>query len=376
MDVPPRAGILRYFAELKDPRMERTREHELPDILAIAICAIICGADGWVQVEQFGNCKLKWFRTFLHLPNGIPSHDTFGRVFARLAPDAFERCFGRWVESLAPRGQRPLVAIDGKTLRHSFGRAAGVAAIHMVSAYCQDNQTILGQVACEAKTNEITALPKLLELLDLAGAIVTADALHCQTATARDIVDAKGDYILQVKDNQPQLHEDLKLLFDNGPGDDCRPVPYDFAEDVDAGHGRVETRRCWVASETAWLADRWPGIGSVACVERVRDTGEESSTTRHYYISSLKTPEAAEMLGWIRGHWSVENSLHWILDVQFREDDRCIRTGHAAENFSRLSRIALNLLKADKTKKVGIKTKRLCGGWDHNYLLHLFTQEH
>jgi len=376
MDVCPRAGILRYFAELKDPRMNRTRKHELPDMIAIAICALICGADGWTQVEQFARCKLKWFRTFLHLPNGIPSHDTFGRVFARLDPDAFERCFVRWVRSLAADDATPLVAIDGKTLRRSFDNAAGAEAIHMISAYCRDNQTVLGQVACEAKTNEITALPKLLDLLDLAGAVVTADAMHCQTDTAKRIVNAQGDYILQVKDNQPQLHEDLKLLFDSGLGNDCTSVPYEEAEDTDGGHGRVETRRCRVTHEAGWLADRWPGIGSVACVERTREVGRECTRTRHYYISSLPTPTAEQMLEHTRGHWSVENSLHWVLDVQFREDDRRIRTGHAAENFSRLSRIALNLLKADTTKKVGIQTKRLCAGWDHDYLLHLLTAEH
>jgi predicted transposase YbfD/YdcC len=374
MDVNRGAGIARFFDGLDDPRVDRTKRHELVDMIFIAICAVICGADGWVQVELFGNSKLKWFRTFMDLEHGIPSHDTFGRVFARLDPDQFEQCFCRWVASLAKVKGTRLVALDGKAIRRSLDRSADKAAIHMVSAWCETNQTVLAQLACDAKSNEITAMPKLLELLDLRGAVVTADAMHCQRKLAKQITDSGGDYILQVKDNQPQLHEDLTLLFAEGLGTGCQKVAYEEAEDVDAGHGRVETRRCWLARETGWLADRWAGIQSVACVQRTREIGEQVSTELHYYISSLGRTSAREFLTMARQHWGVENGLHWVLDVQFREDDRRIRTGHGAENFSRLSRIALNLLKADKTKKVGIKTKRLGAGWDHDYLLHLLTQ--
>jgi len=371
MDVDRCGGIARYFKSLEDPRMNRTRKHELHDILTVAFCAVLCGAEGWVQVEQFGKARLNWFRTFLALENGIASHDTFGRVFAKLDPDNFERCFGQWTLALAALPGRRLVATDGKTLRRSFDHTSEKAAIHMVSAWCETNQTVLGQVTCAAKSNEITALPKLLELLDLRGAVVTADAMHCQRATAKKIVAAEGDYILQVKDNQPQLHEDLQLLFDQGIRDDCQGVACEFAEQVNGGHGRVETRRCWLMRETAWLAKKWAGIGSVACLERVRETREETTTTRHYYISSLGETSAADFLGMTRRHWGVENGLHWVLDVQFREDERRIRKGHGAENFSRLTRMALNILRADKTRKVGIATKRLCAGWDQNYLLHL-----
>jgi predicted transposase YbfD/YdcC len=374
MDGDRCAGIARYFSDLDDPRMNRTKRHDLSDMIFIAICATICGADGWVQVELFGNSKIKWFKTFLSLPNGIPSHDTFGRVFARLDPDQFERCFCRWIAALADRKPGRLVALDGKSLRRSLDRASGQAAIHMVSAWCQSNQLVLGQLACDAKSNEITALPALLELLDLRGAVVTADAMHCQRNLAQQVVDAGGDYLLQVKDNQPQLHQDLKLLFAEGVGEECQHVACETAEQVDAGHGRVETRRCWLARETAWLSDRWAGIASVACVERTREVDGAVSTELHYYISSLSQTDAGSLLQMTRQHWGIENELHWVLDVQFREDERRIRQGYGAENYSRLSRIALNLLKADTTLKVGIKSKRLNAGWDHDYLLHLLTQ--
>jgi len=376
MDGDRCAGIARYFNDLEDPRVDRTKRHSLTDMIFIAICAVICGADGWVQIELFGNGKLKWFRTFMDLEHGIPSHDTFGRVFAALDPDQFERCFRRWIAALADRKRGRLVALDGKAIRRSLDKAAGKAAIHMVSAWCQSNQLVLGQVACDAKSNEITAMPALLELLDLRGAVVTADAMHCQRDLAKRVVKAGGDYILHVKDNQPQLHEDLKLLFAEGLGHDCRHVAFDTAEHTDAGHGRVETRRCWLVREAGWLSDRWEGIQSVGCVERTREVEGKVSTELHYYISSLGETSAEDFLAKTRQHWSVENGLHWVLDVQFREDDRRIRTGYGAENYSRLSRIALNLLKADRTLKVGIKSKRLNAGWDHDYLLHLLTQNH
>ncbi len=375
MDGGRCAGIARFFDDLEDPRVNRTKQHDLTDMIFIAICAVICGADGWVQVELFGNSKLKWFRTFLDLPNGIPSHDTFGRVFSRLDPDQFERCFCRWIQALAQAKPGRLVALDGKSIRRSLDQAAGQAAIHMISAWSQSNQLVLGQVACCAKSNEITTMPALLELLDLRGAVVTADAMHCQRDLAKRIVEAGGDYILQVKDNQPHLHEELKLLFAEGLGDGCQHVPYESAENLDAGHGRIETRRCWLVRQTKWLSDRWAGIQSVACVERTRDVDGKISTELHYYISSLAQTSPEAFLTKTRQHWSVENQLHWVLDVQFREDDRRIRKGYGAENYSRLSRIALNLLKADKTLKVGIKSKRLNAGWDHNYLLHLLTQK-
>lgn len=377
MDVEATRGPLRFFDDLEDPRIDRTKRHSLPDMILIAICAVICGADGWAQVEQFGQAKLKWFRTFLDLPNGIPSHDTFGRVFARLDPQAFEACFLKWVRALADRCEGMLVAIDGKTLRGSLDRAGKRSALHMINAWCGANHLVLGQLATEAKSNESTAIPRLLELLDLTGAVVSIDAMGCQKRIAGEIVAQGADYILQVKGNQPELQENVALLFEEGIRDDCQGVPYAYAESVDGGHGRVETRRVWTSSAVQGLADPtdWAKLRSVVCVEAIREIGDQRTCERRYYISSLDGRDAERMSRLIRGHWGVENQLHWSLDVNFAEDACRVRTGHAAENFGRLRRIAHNLLKNEISKKVGIKTKRLCCGWDHNYLLKVLTSD-
>lgn len=376
MDVGARAGVLRSFATLPDPRMKRTRKHELLDLITIAICGVICGADGWAQIAEFGRAKRKWFVTFLPLPNGIPSHDTFGRVFARLDPVAFERCFLDWMTRLAKRPFGRLVAIDGKTLRGSFDTAAERSPLHLVSAWCEQNQTVLGQWATAAKSNEITAIPELLELLDLEGAVVTTDALGCQTAIAEKIISRNADYVLQVKGNQPKLEAELQALFDECLRADPYAVPSVMFEEVDKGHGRVETRRCWMTTRIDTLPGRenWASLASAVCVESIRRSGAREQRERRYYISSIDALDAQRMLERVRGHWGVENGLHWCLDVCFDEDRRRIRQGHAAENFSRLSRIALNLLKQERTNKHGLKTKRLRCGWDHDYLLTVLTQ--
>jgi predicted transposase YbfD/YdcC len=376
MDSLAPRGLLRYFAELPDPRMNRTKRHLLGDILTITICAVICGAEGWVQVAQFGRCKMKWFKTFLPLPNGIASHDTFGRVFAKLDPTAFEACFLKWIADLATASEGRLIAIDGKTVRRSLDVANGRAAIHMVSAWCAANHLVLGQVATDAKSNEITAIPELLKLLDLAGAVVTIDAIGCQKKIAAQIADQGGDYLLQLKGNQGGLHDETALLFDQCLRDDCLGIPYTTAATTNGGHGRVEQRRIWVTSEAGWFAERgkWKNLRSLARVESRRTVNGKTSVEYRYYISSLTAEDPARMLALIRGHWGIENSLHWSLDIAFREDDCRIRRGHAAENFSRLNRIALNLLKSETQQKVGIKTKRLVAGWDHDYLLSVLTQ--
>jgi predicted transposase YbfD/YdcC len=380
MDVNAPRGLLRFFADMEDPRSPQGRRHELLDMIVIAICAVICGAEGWQGVALFGVSHEPWLATFLRLPHGIPAHDTFGRVFARLAPEVFEQRFVAWVRHLADASAGRLIAIDGKTLRRSFDAAAEKAALHMVSAWCESNQTVLGQVVTSAKSNEITAIPKLLELLDLDGAVVTTDALGCQKTIAEKIIAGGADYILQVKGNQPNLEHELEKLFAECRRKDPAAVAHTYAEEVDKGHGRIETRRCWMTTDVRWLPGgaAWPNLGSFACVEAIRRVGPKRTTERRYYISSVEKCDAARMLQRIRGHWGIENRLHWRLDVTFGEDQRRIRRGHAAENFARLSRIALNLLKTAPAKfpqARSIRARRQLAGWDHDYLLTLLTQE-
>jgi predicted transposase YbfD/YdcC len=376
MDVQAPHGLLRAFCKLPDPRMDRTKRHHLQDIVTIAICAVICGADGWTQVALFGRSKIKWFKTFLTLPNGIPSHDTFGRVFARLDPVAFEKCFLKWITALATTSRGRLIAIDGKTIRRSLDAANSKAAIHMVSAWCKANHMVLGQLATDAKSNEITAIPRLVKLLDLDGAVVTIDAAGCQKKIARQIVTQGGDYILQLKGNQGGLYDETVMLFDQCLTDDCCGIEYHTASSTNGGHGRIEQRCIWATSKVGWFAERskWKNLRSLIRVEAKRTVNGKTSREYRYYISSLPANEPEKLLNYIRGHWSVENNLHWCLDISFGDDDRRIRKGHAAENFSRLARIALNLLKAETTCKVGIKSKRLRCGWDHNYLLKVLTK--
>jgi predicted transposase YbfD/YdcC len=359
-------------------------------MLVIAVLAVICGADGWAQVELFGRRMAKWLSTFLDLPGGIPSHDTFGRVFARLDPDAFERCFLAWMNALVEVTGGRLVSIDGKSLRKSFEHAwdkSGMA--HLVSAFVNQggNRLVFAQLAVEDKSNEISAIPKLLALLDLNGAVVTIDAIGCQRQIAGQIIRAGGDYVLAAKENQPVLHQKVKSLLDDLVLDHAKGVAQvrvGYHEQHGQAHGRLETRRVWVSDQVQWLGpellELWPGLasGSVVVVERIRqDLGDFSgkvTSERHYYISSLGGLNAGRMGQAIRGHWAVENNLHWQLDVSFGEDDRRLRKGHGAEIFSRLCRIALNLLKQDTTAKGGIHSKRLQAGWDSDYLIQLISQ--
>lgn len=383
MDAPAAGGLLRFFTDLPDPRAANV-VHRLHDVLVIAICAVICGADGWAEVEVFGRSKLGWFRTFLDLPGGIPSHDTFGRVFARLSPDAFERCFTAWVSAVARVSGGRLISIDGKAIRRSFEHAwdkSGMA--HLVSAFVDANRMVFAQAAVAEKSNEVEAIRRLLALLDLSGATVTTDAAGCQRDVARRIVEGGGDYVLAVKENQPTLHAKVKALLDEAILGAFAGMGHGYAEQADGDHGRVETRRAWVSDEVRWLGGellrQWPGLagGSVAAVESVRqDLGDPSGRVtieRRYFISSLGGTDAAAFAAAVRGHWSVENKLHWQLDVSFREDERRIRKGHGAENYSRLCRLALNLLKRDQSVKIGVHGKRLKAGWDEHYLLRLLT---
>ena len=377
MDGQATASLLRFFKDIADPRGKNII-HKLHDILVIAICAVICGADGWVEVEEFGQSKQSWFKRFLDLPAGIPSHDTFGRVFARLEPDAFEKCFTAWISAVAGGSGGKLLAIDGKSIRRSFEHGwdkSGMA--HLVSAFVSENQMVFSQVAVEGKGNEIAAISRLLNMLDLADATVSIDAIGCQRAIAAQIAQRQGRYVLAVKENQPSLHARLKALLDEAILDDFAGMKHGYFEQTDGDHGRIEVRRAWVSDQVQHLGELmkdWPSLASVGVVESQRQVvGGKTSTERRYFISSQGGTDARRFGQSVRGHWSIENQLHWSLDMSFREDERRVRKGHGAENFSRLCRLALNLLKRDKSVKIGLHGKRLKAGWDEHYLLRLLT---
>ena len=364
-------SIVKHFKSLQDPRGKAGKRHALSAMLTVGICAVICGAQGWTDVEEFGVSRLGWFKTFLDLPHGIPSHDTFGRVLAVLKPKAFERCFMRWVKSLVQASGGRLIAVDGKTLRRSFDQAAGKAAIHMVSAFASANHLVFGQIKAAAKSNEITAIPKLLKLLDIQGAVVTIDAMGCQRAIAQQIITQEGDYVLALKENQGTLYAKTKILLDEAIAQNFKGISGDCHKETCKGHGRIEVRTCWSTGEVHWLKDigHWPGLKSVLAVERRRSIEGKVTLERRYFISSLHGEDATRLAEAVRGHWGVENPLHWVLDVNFNEDQSRVRKGHAAENLSRLRRIALNMLQRENSGKRSIRLKRLKAGSDHDYLL-------
>jgi predicted transposase YbfD/YdcC len=380
MDADLSRGPLGCFESLEDPRMDRTKRHELSDIIAITLLATLAGAEGWVQVALYGQTNRDWLKTFLKLHNGIPAHDTFGRVFGLLDPDAFEKCLLNWITSLVTVSDCGLLHIDGKSLRRSFDDAGKKTAVHMVSVWASKVQCALAQVAARNKdknANEITTIPQVLDLIVLSGAVVTIDAIGCQKAIAQKIVDEGGHYVLAVKDNQKQLHADVKLLFDEAIARNFDGMGYDHhRQEIEADHGRIETRQVWITRDVDWLRERgeWPGLRSVVCVESTRQVpGKAPATQRRYYITDLDHRErgrdAAFFAQVIRSHWSIENQLHWHLDVSFDEDGCRVRQGYAAENLSRIRRTALNLLKQETSLKVGIATKRLRAAWDRDYLL-------
>ena len=362
-----------YFENLEDPRVERSKRHSLLDIITIAICAVICGADSWVYVEMFGKSKEEWFRTFLDLPNGIPSHDTFGEVFSRLDPLRFQESFMEWSQGVAHLLPGEVVAIDGKTARRSHDTRAGKGALHLVSAWASANTLTLGQVKTEEKSNEITAIPRLLQLLELNGCIVTIDAMGCQKEIAQSILEQGADYVLAVKQNQGRLHEDLRDLFEEAEATGFEGVPHAYAATLNKGHGRLERRECWAITDPDCLdylstGKEWPGLCSVVKVVGRREAETGVTVQPRYFISSLDL-SAAEMLATVRAHWSIENSLHWSLDVTFREDDCRVRKDHGPQNFATLRNISHNMLKRETSLKVGIQGKRLQAGWREDYLL-------
>jgi predicted transposase YbfD/YdcC len=365
-------AIWTHFESLKDPRVERTRRHKLMDIVVISVLAVICYADGWSDIHDFGKAREAWLRRFLELPNGIPCDDTFRRVFAALDPGQFQACFVSWVQSLVGATDGKLVAVDGKTVRHSFAGEEGKGPLHLVSAWVGENQAVLGQLATDSKSNEITAIPQLLELLDLRGATVTIDAMGCQKAIAEKIIDAGADYILALKDNHPTLHQEVVQFFEAAQAEAFRDTRCDQDETVDGGHGRIELRRVFASDDIDWLADKpcWKGLRSVVMVESERSLGDKTSFERRYYLSSLPA-EAAHLGERIRGHWGIENQLHWVLDMAFDEDRSRIRRGHGPDNFALLRKIALILLKQEKTLRRGVEAKRKRAAWDHDYVLRV-----
>lgn len=377
MSKNPLETITEHFGSVQDPRIERSKEHKLIDIISISICAVICGAEGWVDIENFGKSKLAWLKTFLELPNGIPSHDTFGRVFSLIAPEEFQESFHSWVQSIHELTNGQIVAIDGKQLRGSKDSFLGKRAIYMVSAWAEANELVLGQRKVDAKSNEITAIPELLKILDISGCIVTIDAIGTQTKIAKAIIDSGADYLLSVKENQGHLYEDIAWLFEYDQRNKFKHGSYDHAKTVNKGHGRIEIRECWSISDPEYLqslkgVSKWKGLRSIAMVTATRMTDKKTTVKNRYYISSLPS-KVEQLLHVARRHWSIENELHWVLDVALKEDHSRIRKEYAPENFAVLRQLAVSLLKQEKTAKGGIHAKQLQAAWNEDYLLKVLS---
>ncbi len=371
MDRIPGVPIRDHCANLTDPRRANAR-HRLLDILIIAICAVLCGAEGWEDIEAYGQAQVEWFAQLLDLPHGIPSHDTFRRVLARLDPDAFTPCFLTWTQALSERSEGEIVAIDGKTLRRSFDRAASKAAIHMVRAWAHPNRLVLGQLKVEDTSNEITAIPQLLALLDLRGCLVTIDAMGCQKDIAHAIIAQDADDVLALQANHTALYEDVTLFLQDIKATPRGPLAYQCEETVDADHGRLDIRTYWITSDIEWLGAKasWARLQSVGMVESRRAVGDHIAVETRVYLTSLAC-DVTQFAKAVREHWGVENALHWVLDVSFRADECRIRKEKGAQNFAVLRHIALNLLQRESGHKRGIKARRKRAGWDRQYLIQV-----
>ena len=377
MSKKPLEMIEAHFSKINDPRINRTKEHNLIDILTIALCAVICGAEGWVDIENFGNNKIIWLKTFLELPNGIPSHDTFGRVFSLIDAQEFQTAFYEWVLAVNEIIQGQIISLDGKCLRGSDDKRLGKRAIYMVSAWAESNHLVLGQRKVDEKSNEITAIPELLKILAISGCIITIDAMGTQTQIAKTIIEAHADYVLSVKENQGHLFEDISVLFAVDQADDFKYASFEYTKTVSKGHGRIDIRECWSTSKPAYLClirgvERWVGLQSIAMVICTRIIGEKETKEVRYFITSLPS-NAERILYAVRKHWGIENELHWTLDVALNEDHSRVRKDQAPENFAVLRHMALNLLKQEKTAKGGIHAKQLQAAWNEDYLLKILA---
>jgi predicted transposase YbfD/YdcC len=377
MNDQPLSSISACFSDLHDPRVTGRCNYPLMEIITIAICAVIAGADGWTEIEIFGKRKEAWLRRFLALENGIPSHDTFGDVFRMLNAEAFQRSFTRWIEAVFTVTQGQVIAIDGKTVRRSHDRTIGRDAIHMVSAWASANGITLGQRKVDAKSNEITAIPELLELLNVTGCIVTIDAMGCQKKIAQKIRDEKADYVLSLKENQGKFLQDVQDWFAHADQVEFAGMQHDYHETVNKGHGRIEIRRCWTVSDPLAFDyirhyEGWADLQTIVRVQRERHMGDKIERETSYYISSLPS-KASVILNAVRSHWGIENSLHWVLDVVFGEDASRIRKDNSSQNFGVLRKIALNILKQD-TSKGSLKSKRYSAALDDTFLFQLLAQ--
>jgi predicted transposase YbfD/YdcC len=371
----PKPMILEIFSKVRDPRLNRRKRHILLDIIVLAICAVVGGVDDWMGIESFGKDHYDWFKQFLSLPNGIPSHDTLGRVFSLISPDEFEACFMQWISLIRFKIPGEIVAIDGKTLRRSHDEKNGKSAIHMVSAWASDNALILGQLKTDSKSNEITAIPKLIQLLDLSGCIVTIDAMGCQKEIASLIINQHADYVLTLKANHENLFDEVQIFFLKAEASHFEETSIHYCQTETKKHGRSEIRRYWVTDKISSFKHTasWKNLNLIGMVESQRTVRGKTSIERRFFISSLEN-NVDLFAKAVRQHWGIENSVHWVLDISFREDESRIRTGHAPENMAILRHIALNLLRNDDTP-LGIKNKRLKAGRNTDYLTHVLLGE-
>jgi predicted transposase YbfD/YdcC len=381
MQKHPTLSLIEHFKDLPDPRVNRTKDHALIDVMVIAVCTMLCGGESFNDMEDFGKAKEEWFRTFLSLSNGIPSHDTFNRVFAALDPRRFLDCFLCWTQSLRKAVHQEIVALDGKALRRALNKKETLK--YVVSAWAESNGLVLGQLKVADKSNEITAVPELLRVLELSGCIVTLDAMGCQKKIAREIIESDADYVLALKGNQETVHDEVRSFLDQVIAERLAPrrsgmkissaaASLVHCQTVEKDHGRLEQRRYYLSAQLDWFADRdqWEGLRSVGAVESIREVEGKKTVERRYYLASLP-PNAELFARAVRSHWGVENKVHWVMDVTFGEDQSRARTGHAAENLATLRRLALNMLRKEPSKKRGIRGKQLNAAWDHAYLLRL-----